>query len=58
VLPRGATGYPSLTPVIRAAFWYERLIHDQTGIVPDGHPRLAPLIKSGDPLAYCHAVEA
>jgi formate hydrogenlyase subunit 5 len=49
-LPRDATGYPSLTPVIGAAFWYERLIHDQTGIVPDGHPRLAPLIKPGDPL--------
>jgi len=49
-LPQDATGYPSLTPAIGAAFWYERLIHDQTGIVPDGHPRLAPLIKPGDPL--------
>jgi len=49
-LPPGATGYPSLTPAISAAFWYERLIHDQTGIVPEGHPRLAPLVKPGDPL--------
>jgi formate hydrogenlyase subunit 5 len=49
-LPPDATGYPSLTPVIGAAFWYERLIHDQTGIVPVGHPRLAPLIRPGDPL--------
>ena len=49
-LPQDATRYPSLTPVIGAAFWYERLIHDQTGIVPDGHPRLAPLVKPGDPL--------
>jgi formate hydrogenlyase subunit 5 len=49
-LPPDATGYPSLTPAIGAAFWYERLIHDQTGIVPDGHPRLAPLIRPGDPL--------
>jgi len=49
-LPPDATEYPSLTPAIGAAFWYERLIHDQTGIVPEGHPRLAPLIKPGDPL--------
>jgi formate hydrogenlyase subunit 5 len=52
-LPPGASGYPSLTlapPAIGAAFWYERLIHDQTGIVPEGHPRLAPLVKPGDPL--------
>jgi len=49
-LPPGATGYASLTPAIGAAFWYERLIHDQTGIVPEGHPRLAPLVKPGDPL--------
>jgi formate hydrogenlyase subunit 5 len=52
-LPPGASGYPSLTlapPAIGAAFWYERLIHDQTGIVPEGHPRLAPLVRPGDPL--------
>ena len=52
-LPPGASGYPSLTlapPAIGAAFWYERLIHDETGIVPEGHPRLAPLVKPGDPL--------
>jgi formate hydrogenlyase subunit 5 len=49
-LPPDVTGYPSLTPAIGAAFWYERLIHDQTGIVPEGHPRLAPLIRPGDPL--------
>ena len=52
-LPPGARGYPSLTlapPAIGSAFWYERLIHDQTGIVPEGHPRLAPLVKPGDPL--------
>jgi len=52
-LPPGASGYPSLTlapPAMGAAFWYERLIHDETGIVPEGHPRLAPLVKPGDPL--------
>jgi Ni,Fe-hydrogenase III large subunit len=43
-LPAGTTAYPSLTPVIGAAFWYERVIHDQTGLVPEGHPRLEPLV--------------
>jgi formate hydrogenlyase subunit 5 len=49
-LPPGATRYPALTPRIGAAFWYERVIHDTFGLVPDGHPRLAPLIRPGDPL--------
>jgi Ni,Fe-hydrogenase III large subunit len=49
-LPLGATGYPALTPRVGAAFWYERVIHDQFGLVPEGHPRLAPLLLPGDPL--------
>ncbi len=49
-LPQGATSYPALTPRIGAAFWYERVIHDQLGLVPEGHPRLAALIRPGDPL--------
>jgi len=48
-LPPGAASYPALTPVIGAAFWYERVIRDETGVVPDGHPRLAPLIAPGRP---------
>jgi len=48
-LPPGADSYPALTPRIGASFWYERVIHDQAGLVPAGHPRLAPLIKPGDP---------
>jgi len=48
-LPSGAAGYPALTRRIGAAFWYERVIHDETGIVPEGHPRLAPLIRPGNP---------
>jgi formate hydrogenlyase subunit 5 len=48
-LPPGAASYPALTPVIGAAFWYERVIHDETGVVPDGHPRLAPLVAPGRP---------
>ena len=50
VLPRGAASYPALTPRLGAAFWYERVIHDTFGLVPEGHPRLAPLILPGDPL--------
>jgi formate hydrogenlyase subunit 5 len=38
-LPAGVTHYPALTPQLRAAFWYERAIHDLVGLVPDGHPR-------------------
>jgi Ni,Fe-hydrogenase III large subunit len=49
-LPPGAAGYPALTPRVGAAFWYERVIHDQTGLVPEGHPRLAPLLRPGNPL--------
>jgi formate hydrogenlyase subunit 5 len=45
----GATSYPSLTPRLGAASWYERVIHDQTGLVPEGHPRLAPLTRSASP---------
>lgn len=43
-LPAGVTRYPALTPQLRAAFWYERAIHDLVGLVPDGHPRLDPLV--------------
>ena len=48
-LPPGAASYPALTPRLGAAFWYEREIHDRFGVIPDGHPRLAPLIKPGSP---------
>ncbi len=48
-LPAGAVSYPALTPRLGAAFWYEREIHDHFGVVPEGHPRLAPLILPGSP---------
>jgi formate hydrogenlyase subunit 5 len=44
LVPPGGASYPALTPRIGAAFWYEREIHDLFGIVPEGHPRLEPLI--------------
>ncbi len=46
-LPPRAASYPALTPRLGAAFWYEREIHDRFGVVPEGHPRLAPLIRAG-----------
>jgi formate hydrogenlyase subunit 5 len=48
-LPAGAGSYPALTPRLGAAFWYEREIHDDFGVVPEGHPRLAPLFRPGSP---------
>jgi formate hydrogenlyase subunit 5 len=44
LLPAGQQSYPALTPLAGAAFWYEREIHDLFGVVPDGHPRLEPLV--------------
>jgi formate hydrogenlyase subunit 5 len=40
--------YPSLTPQVPAAFWYERALHDLSGVVPVGHPRLDPLLLARD----------
>jgi Ni,Fe-hydrogenase III large subunit/Ni,Fe-hydrogenase III component G len=36
--------FPSLTPLLPAAAWYEREIHDLFGLVPVGHPDLRPLV--------------
>ncbi len=44
MLPPDAAAYPAVSPVIGAAFWYERELHDLFGVVPEGHPRLEPLI--------------
>jgi formate hydrogenlyase subunit 5 len=43
-LGEGATHYPSLTPFIDAAAWYERRITDLFGLIPIGHPRPEPLV--------------
>jgi len=39
--------YPALTPHVPAAHWFERELHDLWGIVPEGHPRLEPLVRHG-----------
>jgi len=41
---QGAT-YPAVTPMVPAAHWFEREIHDLHGITPEGHPRLEPLVR-------------
>ncbi len=45
----GSLSYPSLTPDVPAAFWYERALHDLSGVVPIGHPRLDPLLLPREP---------
>ena len=46
-LRAGRTGrmYPRCDPGVPAAHWFEREIHDLYGVVPDGHPRLEPLVR-------------
>jgi Ni,Fe-hydrogenase III large subunit len=44
VVDNEALSYPALTPDVEAAFWYERALHDLSGVVPCGHPRLEPLL--------------
>jgi formate hydrogenlyase subunit 5 len=39
-----ADEYPAATPLVPAAHWFEREIHDLWGIVPQGHPRLEELV--------------
>lgn len=36
--------YPALTPLVPAAFWWERAAADLSGVVPVGHPRPDPLL--------------
>ena len=39
-----ALTYPCLSDAVPAAFWYERALHDLSGVIPVGHPRLDPLV--------------
>ncbi|HWR37971.1 MAG TPA: NADH-quinone oxidoreductase subunit C [Patescibacteria group bacterium] len=42
--PNGVLEYPSISPRIAAAAWYEREINDLFGLRPVGHPDLRPLV--------------
>lgn len=44
-LPDGDRLYPSITPRIHAAKWYEREIRDLFGLIPAGHPDLRRLVR-------------
>ena len=37
--------FPSITPHIHAAKWYEREIRDMFGLIPQGHPDLRRLVR-------------
>lgn len=37
--------FPSITPSIHAAQWYEREIRDMFGLIPQGHPDLRRLVR-------------
>ena len=43
-LAKGVDRYPSLTPLVASASWYEREIHDLFGIEAVGHLHLDPLL--------------
>lgn len=43
--PVHGNAYPAVTPRVPAAHWFEREIHDLFAIVPEGHPRLEPLVR-------------
>jgi Ni,Fe-hydrogenase III large subunit len=45
--PIPADAYPAITPQVPAAHWFEREIRDVWAIIPEGHPRLEPLIVHG-----------
>jgi formate hydrogenlyase subunit 5 len=47
--PDGRLTYPALSPDVPAAFWYERALHDLSGVTPLGHPRLDPLLLPLEP---------
>ena len=44
-LPDGDGLFPSITPHIHAAKWYEREIRDLFGLIPEGHPDLRRLVR-------------
>lgn len=47
--------FRSVTPVLHAAHWAERELHDLFGVVPSGHPNLARLVLHPDWPAGVHA---
>lgn len=50
-LPSDDLSYPSVSPAVPSASWYERELHDLYGVEPVGHPRLDPLVLPLPPSA-------
>ncbi len=44
-LQQGERSYQALTPLVPAAHWHERELHDLHGVEPLGHPRLEALLR-------------
>lgn len=44
--PKPDPSVPSLAPIVPAAEWIEREMHDMLGVVFDGHPDLRRLVKA------------
>ena len=47
-IPAEAPSFPSVTPVVPAAHWYEREVQDLLGLVPEGHPDPRRLVLHDD----------
>lgn len=47
-VPAGEPSFPSLTPLLPAAHWYEREVRDLLGLVPSGHPDPRRLVLHDD----------
>lgn len=43
-VPASSPVFPSVTPVLPAAHWYEREVHDLLGLRPEGHPHPERLV--------------
>lgn len=44
--------FPSITPALPAAHWYEREVQDLLGLIPEGHPDPRPLVLHHWPKGY------
>ncbi|HET9844306.1 MAG TPA: NADH-quinone oxidoreductase subunit C [Nitrospira sp.] len=49
--------FPSITPPVHAAQWYEREIRDLYGLIPQGHPDLRRLIRHEHWPEGCHPLQ-
>jgi Ni,Fe-hydrogenase III large subunit/Ni,Fe-hydrogenase III component G len=47
-VPPGEPVFPSVTPVVPAAYWYEREVRDLLGLEPEGHPDPRRLVMHDD----------